>query len=83
LILNKLYHIFAFCIKQTKNQDLNKPEIILFYNNIDEKPHILRPSLASHHLENETDLRYIQEFPGHSSSKTRQYIENNLCKLHH
>ena len=72
MILNKLYHIFAFCIKQTKNQDLNKPEIILFYDNIDEKPYILRPSFASHHLENETDLRYFQEFMGHSSSKTTE-----------
>ena len=36
--LNNLYYIFAFCIKQTRNQDLNKPEIILFYDNIGEMP---------------------------------------------
>jgi len=31
-------HIFAFCIEQTKKQELSKPEIILFYDNIGEKP---------------------------------------------
>jgi len=72
LILNKFCYIFAFCIKQTRNQDLKKPEIISFYDNIDGKPYILRPSFASHHLENETDLRYIPEFPGHGCSKTTE-----------
>jgi len=38
LNLNKFCYIFAFCIKQTRNQDLTKPEIILFYDNIGEKP---------------------------------------------
>jgi len=38
LNLNNLCYIFAFCIKQTRNQDLRKPEIILFYDNIGEKP---------------------------------------------
>jgi len=47
LILNKINYIFAFCIKQTKNQDLNKPEIILFYDYIDEMPHMLRYSVIS------------------------------------
>ena len=72
LNLNNLCYIFAFCIKQTRNQDLNKPEIILFYDNIGEKPYMLKHSFTYHHLENGTDLRYIQEFTGHGSSKTTE-----------